>query len=179
MVTIDNISYRKTSFENMYVSENGDIALIEFLPNGRIKKFFLKNHDVAKNGYCRVETTKGRHVLVHRLVYEAWGSEPLDKAKVIDHIDCNPRNNHISNLRQVTQKENVNFSVMQGNFCKGHFREVQIYDEITGKTTIYPSVREFLISINAPAYMIKHGSLAGLKKRKEYKRYQILKLPNF
>ena len=43
---------------------------------------------------------------VHRLVYEAFRG-PIPKGYVIDHIDNNPLNNKISNLRIVTQKENV------------------------------------------------------------------------
>jgi len=46
----------------------------------------------------------------HQLVMEAWGKEkPFENAR-IDHIDRNTYNNHISNLRWVTPKENYHNS---------------------------------------------------------------------
>jgi len=44
-------------------------------------------------------------VLIHHLVANAFmGERP--EGLVIDHIDRNPKNNRISNLRYVTHKEN-------------------------------------------------------------------------
>lgn len=46
-----------------------------------------------------------RGTAVSRLVYEAFKGE-LISGLVIDHIDNNRSNNHISNLQQITQQEN-------------------------------------------------------------------------
>ena len=47
---------------------------------------------------------KGRKLQVHRVIWKMVnGSDPIN---VIDHIDNNPLNNNISNLRDVTQREN-------------------------------------------------------------------------
>lgn len=40
---------------------------------------------------------------VHRLMAEAY----LNNAKCIDHIDNNKHNNHLDNLRPITQRENI------------------------------------------------------------------------
>mgnify|MGYP003338306989 CR=1 FL=1 len=42
---------------------------------------------------------------VHRLVYDAF-NKIINATNVIDHIDRNPSNNNIENLREVTQQEN-------------------------------------------------------------------------
>ena len=48
---------------------------------------------------------KGRKLQAHRVIWKmVTGSDPTN---VIDHIDNNPLNNNISNLRDVTQGENM------------------------------------------------------------------------
>ena len=44
--------------------------------------------------------------LVHRLVWKIYYGD-FDESKYIDHIDGNPLNNRITNLRLVTHKENM------------------------------------------------------------------------
>lgn len=51
-----------------------------------------------------------RRMLVHRLLAITYIENPENK-KEIDHIDGNPSNNNLNNLRWVTHKENLNNSV--------------------------------------------------------------------
>lgn len=46
---------------------------------------------------------------VHRVVYQHFNSkgEQLKEGYVVDHIDENKLNNHIDNLQQITQKQNL------------------------------------------------------------------------
>lgn len=77
---------------------------------GRVKSSnrILKNNSSKKTGHERISlsylgvTTR---YSVHRLVAEAFLEREGGK-DVVDHIDHNPRNNEISNLRWVTHREN-------------------------------------------------------------------------
>lgn len=55
-------------------------------------------------GYCRVKI-KGRIMYAHRLIY-ILHYDNLSSSEVIDHIDGNPRNNKINNLRSCSKSEN-------------------------------------------------------------------------
>jgi hypothetical protein len=62
----------------------------------------------GKHPYQRVHLChngKARYVLVHRLVLEAFVG-PCPDGKQALHLDNNPKNNHINNLRWGTPKEN-------------------------------------------------------------------------
>ena len=57
--------------------------------------------------YTRVSLgLKKKHYYIHRLVYCTFHNDYDLEGYVIDHIDCNPRNNHLSNLQKLTHSEN-------------------------------------------------------------------------
>ena len=102
-------------FEGMYeVSNLGKVKSLErkVMNNGglqkRHEKILKENH--SKTGHCMVVLCKDGIVypkLVHRLVAFAFIQNPENKP-VVDHIDTNPMNNRVDNLRWVTTKENCN-----------------------------------------------------------------------
>lgn len=51
-------------------------------------------------------TGKYERVFIHRIVAFCW-CKGYEKGKVVDHIDNDRNNNHPSNLRWVTQEENI------------------------------------------------------------------------
>lgn len=59
---------------------------------------------VRWSGYMTTQVNP-KCFLMHRLVAETWIPNP-DKKAVVDHIDRCKTNNHVSNLRWATQKEN-------------------------------------------------------------------------
>ena len=96
-------------------------------------KQFLK-HSPGRGGYMAVRLVNSsghRAWRVHRLVGRAFIPN-LENKPYINHIDCNPSNNHVSNLEWCTPKENTAHMVKLGrwfvpppnkasNYCyKGH-----------------------------------------------------------
>jgi hypothetical protein len=47
----------------------------------------------------------GKKMYIHQLVWKAFGSRPLNHDETIDHIDRDPSNNHLSNIRPATNVE--------------------------------------------------------------------------
>lgn len=110
----ENIEFKATKYKNYFVSKCGKILSIN---NGSP---IIMNHDLGWCGHHRVPLKidkKEKKILVHRMVYETWKEDILE-GNVIDHIDANPHNNNLDNLRQCTQKENINYAIDNGNFGK-------------------------------------------------------------
>lgn len=72
----------------------------------------IMKQEVSNFGYYRVSLRKDRkykHWGVHRLVAIAFLPNP-DNLPIINHKDCNPKNNNVDNLEWCTQKYNVNYA---------------------------------------------------------------------
>ena len=109
-------------YEGLYqVSNHGRVKSLDRvvpLANSfkRIKGKILKGN-IGSGGYYLVSLSKNNirpSLSVHQLVMEAFvGERPTthNKRWVIDHEDANKLNNHISNLRYVTNRENVSRAI--------------------------------------------------------------------
>jgi len=87
-------------YENYFVSNFGNIK------NSKINIIMKPSTD--KDGYKLVVLSKNgirKCFRVHRLVGKAFLENP-DSKKVIDHIDNNPANNNVKNLRWCSQNDN-------------------------------------------------------------------------
>jgi hypothetical protein len=93
------------SWETLKANENYEISTkyphrVCKKSNGRIVK------ESDSNGYL-VVTLDGRQCYKHRLIAEQFIENPNpEEFKVIDHINGDRGDNHISNLRWTTQKQN-------------------------------------------------------------------------
>jgi hypothetical protein len=100
-VILDNNKEWKIIKKNYKISNYGDIY--------SLKSQKLLKSQKTKNGYYKitmfVDNLK-QNISIHRLVYETF-TKKLKKGLVIDHIDRNPSNNYIKNLRQVIQSVNI------------------------------------------------------------------------
>lgn len=119
---------------------------------------------------CRIEIRiKGKLYLAHRLAwlykYGAW-------PEVIDHIDGDPSNNSIQNLRCASQKENTWNSRIRSNNTSG-IKGVR-YDKVRGKWSArLKAGGEFklLKRFNTKEEAIEAYRLAADKYHGEYARY--------
>lgn len=104
--------------ENRYqISNLGQIKSLNY--RGKGVQSIIKNNKTLK-GYCQFQYKENgvrKVLLIHRLVAKYFLSNINDKPEV-DHIDTNPSNNRVWNLRWVTKEENMN-----NNLTKKHLSE--------------------------------------------------------
>lgn len=104
------------NYEDIYeVSDRGRVRTVKnkktnsSLHGERVWKQRILKLKTDKNSYKRVTLYKHRtpkDFLVHRLVAKAFITE-IDKKELINHIDCNPSNNYVSNLEWCNHAENL------------------------------------------------------------------------
>lgn len=87
------------NFENLFqISEKGEVFNV-------VTGKSVPQHDNGK-GYKKV-TLKGKSFYVHRLVMLTFEGEPEDPKMVVDHKDRDRSNNHLSNLRYLSNRDNT------------------------------------------------------------------------
>jgi hypothetical protein len=119
-IGIDNRQWKQ--YYKYWVCEDGEV----------FRKKTLKPF-LDKDGYLRISLSflgSGRQtkIHVHRLVYKVWRDE-IPKDMVCCHIDSNILNNHYSNLRVDTQKNNIRDKLKNGTWQAGNSHPNTIYQD--------------------------------------------------
>ena len=109
-----------------------------------VKERVLKPCDNGR-GYLYISLSDGtgehkRHY-IHRLVGEAFVSNPLEKEDV-NHKDENPSNNHASNLEWLTHKENLNYGMRNERVAKANSKPVAQYTKDGAFIKVWASAAE-------------------------------------
>ena len=108
---MDEVWKPVAGYEGLYeVSNFGNVKSINWRKKGCSKNLWLKPHP---NGYLQVELAKDgtrRFFTVHRLVANAFLSNPLGLPQV-NHRDENKKNNCVENLEWCTASYNTKYSI--------------------------------------------------------------------
>ena len=103
-------------YENLYkICKNGDVISCKFN-----KEKILKPR-IDNRGYLRVGLYKNKKVknfLIHRLIAIHFIDNP-NKYQCVDHVNRNPKDNRIENLRWITQSGNNRNKKNTGKYMKG------------------------------------------------------------
>lgn len=109
-------NWTKLSFnENYAINIDGEVANL---------KTGLIVRGSERNGYLRI-TIRNKQYSIHRLIWETFNG-PIPEGYCIDHIDGDKSNNALSNLRLVTQSDNMKNAMKNGH--KGQILVLQ-YDK--------------------------------------------------
>ena len=119
----------------------------------------------AANGYSRIQVD-GKRYLIHRAIGVAFGLlNDMDDPREIDHIDGNPSNNCLSNLRAVTRSQNIRHSydtnTERGSSALKQSQPVRARKRNTEEWTTYASINDAARRLDLDAGNIH----AVLKKR--------------
>lgn len=90
--------------EYFYYDETSPTLLRWKVKVGRVDKGFVAGY--KNNGGYFVLQLKSKCYLIHRILYEMFVG-PIKAGYEIDHIDGNPSNNSLDNLRMTTHKINL------------------------------------------------------------------------
>lgn len=144
---LSEIGERVLGFEDYIITKAGELFSIKY---GRLQKvatyYIKKGYEMVK--LCKDNETYAK--LVHRLVAEAYIPNPDNKEEV-DHKDTDVKNNHYTNLRWVTRKENMSYC-FEGKTPVRNFVKCKLLNE---------KDKEFLMEFNSKKECCEYAKTLG------------------
>lgn len=101
--------------EGYQVSNYGRVRSFKNNRHGLCDTSHILKTDINSNGYERVYLGCDHHLLVHKLVANAFISNPHNYP-IVRHKDDNRLNNHADNLKWGTQSDNIQDAIEHGRF---------------------------------------------------------------
>lgn len=126
-----------------------NLGQVKSLPKNGKKNRILKI-ERCKNGYLRVQLYKngiGKHLLVHRLVAEAFLDNP-NNLPYVNHIDEDKANNKVENLEYCDHVYNDNYGSRNQRISetqmndKNKSKSILQFDKQGNFIAEYPSIKE-------------------------------------
>lgn len=151
---------RIVNFEDYGITDDGKVISYKYKTPKQLATWY------QASGYENIKLSKNNqtyHCLVHRLVAEAFIPNPNNYLE-INHIDGNPKNNHVSNLEWSDRKYNLEQTQMK--FTR-NFRKCRLIKKDTQEVLgIYDSIREACVDAEkrfgcSSSYMAKSYSSKG------------------
>ncbi len=126
-------------YEGLYqISNTGKVKSLKRIMKSRKCEEIIKKPSKLPKGYLKVSLCKEgkiKYYSIHRLVAEAFIPNP-NNLPCVNHKDCNPQNNEVSNLEWISYKEN--------NSYKNHNLKRSISSAIYYLKNDYPKEQEII-----------------------------------
>tara|TARA_R110000850_G_scaffold208850_2_gene334897 strand:- start:316 stop:846 length:531 start_codon:yes stop_codon:yes gene_type:complete len=158
----------QTPFENYLINKEGTIK--NTLRNNRFNRFWINKTGYKIYTLWNYKTKKKKHFSLHRLLGIAFIDNPFN-LPVIDHMDRNPLNNNIENLRWCDYSENCVNKLNKNPLGRG------ILKSKNGKRFVVAFFRnnqKIYVGTYDTIQEAKNGRTEALKKYYENKSIKIL-----
>lgn len=99
-------TFQIKDFPDYYIVDNGDVYSRNYHQTGRIKKLKTKTNKFGYVSVCLYKNSKKHFCSIHRLVANAFLSNPDNKPQV-NHKNGNKADNRVENLEWTTSSENI------------------------------------------------------------------------
>ena len=172
-MTSSNLEFRKLKSLNYLYEISEDGRIFRNVKSKKQNKIKLDFHHSEKGYYVTFIHVGGRRpgnksirIMIHRAVAEAWLG-PCPEGLQVDHIDRNPHNNHYTNLRYVTQSEQMKNRVLGEHVLCAAMNNIRKHQQELSKPVTVGGL--YFPSMTQAAHYI--GELHGIKT--ELIRYRL------
>lgn len=105
--------------KEVFIQIPGDPSKRQISSNGIILEYgWIYSIGWGDIGGYRKTSINKHPKYIHRLVYDLFSGDKLASSDYIDHIDTDPQNNCLNNLKKVNQGENMNNPITVSKFSK-------------------------------------------------------------